>query len=149
MTIVVILLGTMSATSSDKGEPAAELPLAAKQSHQTLAVVQSRSGTVRKLPWKSVLGRQVTVQGIAWGDSKGLGDRVILDGTSTYVDIKPALKNRGQLVEVTGTLAKRRVPGAPIGSQGFSQDTEYYVLEDATAKSIEAVSDPYVVVIEK
>jgi hypothetical protein len=30
----------------------------------------------------------------------------------------------------------------PFGSQGYPQDTDYYTLEDATAKSIESVSAP-------
>jgi len=121
-----------------------EIPLAHGQSHDNLAI-RGRE----KVTWRQAIGEQVVAQGIAWGRvSKGLGDRVILDGATIYV--RPAvLDKQGRLVEVRGKLETMRRPPSPRTSQGYGpMGLEYYVITDAKCTSIDEVALPLVVIQE-
>lgn len=147
----LFLLPSLSLSSVCGGDDdsVVDIALANNQSDDTIAIHRKRNGTVEKRPWKTVVGKRVTVQGIAWNDSKGLGDRVILDGTTLYVDAKTPFKKPGRLVELTGILEKRRMPAAPPGAQGYPVAFDYYVVSNATGKQIEVASEPYAVVTEE
>jgi hypothetical protein len=133
----LLIFGKFAVTGEDE-----EIPLASYQSHDSLAV-QGRS----KISWKEAVGQQVIAQGIAWGKSeKGLGDRVILDGTTIYVAKPAALDKQGRLVEVSGKLEKLRVPPAPSTSGGFGpKGLEYYAISGAKWRYVDAVSSPRLV----
>ena len=120
-----------------------ENPLASHQSHESLAIEGKY-----KIPWKEVVGRQLIAQGIAWGRSeKGLGERVILDGTTIYIAPPAVLDRQDRLVEVSGRLEKLHVPPAPSTSQGFGQKgLAYYAISGAKLRYIDAVSSPHLVV---
>jgi hypothetical protein len=140
----------VAAPSGSDDKPAAEVPLTVRQSHETLAVVREKDGPTKKAPWKSIVGKRATVQGIAWRDSKGrLPHRVILDGTTIYVDAGASFSNPGRLVEVTGIFERRRMPADPPTSQGYSTSFEYYMLVDATIRQIDIAKAPLVVIQEK
>jgi hypothetical protein len=139
----------LAVISGDTEKDGSVLPLTVRQSHETLAIVEAGRGAAKKVAWKSIVGRRATIQGIAWRDSKGLGDRVILDGTTLYVAAREPFKETGRLVKVTGIFAKRTMSAGPPESQGFPEAFEYYILADATIESIESVSSPRVVVTER
>ncbi len=105
---LIVLVAAVVALG-DGGKPPADVPLTHRQAHDALAI-QGKE----KVPWKSVVGKRVTVQGIAWHDSKGLGERVILDGTTMYINSATPFNQPGRLVEITGTLAKGHVPASRV-----------------------------------
>jgi hypothetical protein len=113
------------------------------QSHASLAI----SGK-SKISWKDALGHKIAAQGIAWGHAeKGLGDRVILDGTTIYVVGPTPFEKYGRLVEVSGRLDLKQFPGAPATAQGFGPEgVEYYQISDAKWQFVEEVSHPQLVV---
>ena len=60
MAIPMILL--VAVASGDNRDSVAELPLARQQSHEELAIVRETTGATKKVPWKHVIGRRVTIQ---------------------------------------------------------------------------------------
>src|SRR5689334_11281300 len=121
--LICVAIVSQIASTADREET----PVAHGQSHDNLAI-----GGREKVSWRQAIGQQVVAQGIAWGRvSKGLGDRVILDGATIYV--QPAvLDKQGRLVEVQGKLETMRRPPSPRTSQGYGpKGLEYYVITDA------------------
>jgi len=137
--VVASLILSRFAAPAERDDP----PLARNQSHESVAI-QGRS----KIPWKEAVGQQVIAQGIAWGKSeKGIGERVILDGTTIYVGQPISFDEDGRLVEVSGKLEKRRVPPAPATSGGFGPTgLEFYAISGAKWRHIDVVSSPWLVV---
>jgi hypothetical protein len=106
---------------------------------------------------KDVVGKPVRVEGIAWGQPFGLrgqrgtvsphaGPHVVYEGGSVFVrgvDFTEA-KARGKPVRVTGTLRFEPKSGTRWGDvKGF------YYIEAAGFEAIDAVTDPYLVYLEK
>lgn len=135
--VALLLLSKFAETSEHD-----EVPLAWHQLHESCAL-QGKS----KIPWRQAVGQQVVAQGIAWGKSeKGLGDRVILDGTTIYVAHPVVFDKEGRLVEVSGKLQKLAVPPAPVTSQGFGpKGLEYYAITEAKWHYIDEVTSPRLV----
>jgi hypothetical protein len=150
LTAAVACVLRAAAPSGSDDKSAAEVELTKRQSHDTLAVLTDKGGLTTKVPWKSVVGKRATVQGIAWKESKGrLANRVILDGTTIYVDAGASFSNPGRLVEVTGIFERRRMPADPPTSQGYSTPFEYYILGEATIREIDTTTAPRLVIEEK
>ena len=97
-------------------------------------------------PWADIVGREVVVEGLAWGArEKGLGQRVVLANHAVYLRNIDLLKNKanGRLVRVIGTLQLGRVGKAQSGSAGFAQEFEYYYINVDKLELVEQVSSPW------
>jgi hypothetical protein len=98
-------------------------------------------------PWREVVGKQVTVDGLAWGaHEKGLGPRVILDRSAVYVENVDYLKAKvnGKLVRITGTLRFRQIDPAPQAAQSFGpKSVTYYAIEVESMFLIDQVETPW------
>jgi hypothetical protein len=110
------------------------------QSHESVAILGKAKTT-----WRKVVGRKVTVEGIAWADGKGLGARVILDETTVYMQIQEKGPKEGKLVSVTGILKLEKVQASKRTSQGFGDEFVYYTLANPGWKYIDEVTSPWVV----
>ena len=111
------------------------------QSHDSVAILGKAKTT-----WRKVVGRKVTVEGIAWADGKGLGARVILDETTVYMQLQEKGPKQGKLVSVTGILKLEKVEASTKTSQGFGDEFVYCTLTDPGWKYIDDVTSPWVVV---
>jgi hypothetical protein len=133
-------MGIVNSGRSSEQPADARCDFVANQSDDHLVVL----GTT-KIKWKTAVGVQVIAEGIAWSDSKGFGDRVILDGTSIFVEATEefGVKNRGRLVEVRGVLTKKLQKAGPKTSQGFGSDVCRYTLQNASWKIIERAGSPF------
>jgi hypothetical protein len=97
-------------------------------------------------PWNDVVGRMVVVEGLAWGSrEKGLGQRVILDGSIVYVSNLDFAKQdlEGRLVRVRGTLQKKLMRAAPKGTQGYGEDFEYFTIAADQSERIDKATAPW------
>jgi len=94
--------------------------------------------------WKDAVGRRVVAEGLAWGShEKGLGERVLLDGSHIYVSgvnlpNEPGWPN-GKLVRVVGTLRVRDMPKAGPGVQGYCESFCYFYLDDVKFRELRIV----------
>jgi hypothetical protein len=105
---------------------------------------------------KSAVGKGVVVEGIAWGqpfglkgqegtDSPWVGAQIIHQGGSIFVrgiDFTET-KARGKPVRVTGTLQLE--PELLTRSSPTAGRKSYYYIEATTFESLDAVTDPYLV----
>lgn len=113
------------------------------RAQETLQIVDGKK--ISK-SWKDVVGRVVMIEGLAWGvHEKGLGQRVILDGSSVYVSHVDFGKQdvEGRLVRVRGTLRKKLMRAAPKGTQGYGDDFEYFSIEAQELVKIDRVTWPW------
>lgn len=97
-------------------------------------------------PWADIVGREVVVEGLAWGATEaGLGNRVVLAHDTVYLRSIDLLNSRanGRLVRVTGTLRIGRVAQARPGAAGFSQAFEYFYIDVDKCEIVEQVSSPW------
>ncbi len=97
-------------------------------------------------PWADVVGRQVVVEGLAWGAfEKGLGQRVVLAQHSVYVRNIDFIKHKanGRLVRITGTLRIGRVGQSLTDAGGFSKEVEYFYLDVKQWKILDQVTSPW------
>ena len=109
---------------------------------------------------KSAVGSRVVVEGIAWGqplglkgqegtDSPWVGAHVIHQGGSIFVkgiDFTKT-KARGKPVRVTGTLQLE--PELLTRSSPTAGRKSYYYIEATTFESLDAVIDPYLVLVKE
>jgi len=137
--VLCVLNAGESATTGGARDDA--LALKRTQSHDSVAIL----GTA-KTTWRKVVGHKVTVEGIAWEDSKGLGARVIFDGTTVYMQIQDNGPKKGKLISVTGMLNLEKSKASARTSQGFGDEFVYYTLASADWKYADQVTQPYVVV---
>ncbi len=118
-----------------------EFPIIHGQNDDSLVVTKGSS----KVKWSDAVGQSVVAEGIAWTTSKGFGDRVILDGTTVYVQLKKGFgKNFGKLVRVEGVLEKVYHEAGPPLSQTHS-DVYYYTIAGAKWTEIDRVRSPYLI----
>lgn len=116
---------------------------AAPDSQQVFQIIDGKK--VFK-PWDEVVGRVVTVEGLAWGvHEKGLGERVILDGTTVYVSGFNFNNHdaKGRPVRVQGTLRKKLMRAAPRSAQGYGSDFEYFEIDVEKWSIIDRVKTPW------
>jgi hypothetical protein len=109
---------------------------------------------------KDAVGKRVIVEGIAWGQPFGLkgqegtvspwaGPQVIHQGGSIFVkgiDFTET-KARGKPVRVTGTLQLQ--PKLHTRSPPTSGLKSYYYIEASAFESLDAVTDPYLVLAKE
>jgi hypothetical protein len=140
LAIGILAIGTATSARTAERPADAHCDFVANQSDDQLVVL----GTT-KIKWKAAVASQVIAEGIAWSDSKGFGDRVILDGTSIFLEAPEefGVKNHGRLVEVRGVLTRKVHKAGPKTSQGFGSDVCRYTLENARWKFIEKAASPY------
>lgn len=108
----------------------------------------------------SAVGQRVVVEGIAWGQqptdlkeeaaavSPWVGAQVIHQGGSVFVrgiDTKKA--TRGKPIRVMGTL--RLQPELVTRSPPTAGLKAYYYIEATTVEPLDAVTDPYLVLVKK
>ena len=93
--------------------------------------------------FKPLLGKRVSVEGLAWGaGAKGLGERIVLpSGISIYFTGSrySKLHRNGKLVRVVGRLSVERMAPAPPGAQGYPEPFDYYALEVESVDVIDEV----------
>jgi hypothetical protein len=103
---------------------------------------------------KPLVGSQVIVEGLAWGEfDKGLGERITLPyGEHIYlVDLDFKKKDlNGRLVRVSGklTIQKMKGVGTPeenggLPIQGYTADFDYYQIDVSDCVVIEKVTLGY------
>lgn len=97
-------------------------------------------------PWAELVGREVVVEGLAWGATeKGMGQRVVLDEAVVYARNIDYLKHKahGRLVRVSGTLRRGQVTKASPGAGGFGAEFDYFYIDVTRWEIIEEVSKPW------
>lgn len=107
------------------------------------SMIMDGPGQKREISWDQMTDALVEVEGLAWGASdKGLGahlklaqnDEVYLENIDlTNTDLN------GRLLNVVGTLRKKRMEKAPPGAQGYGHSFDYYTIEVIAARKIEKV----------
>ena len=123
-----------------------ELPI--KNAQTNLEVYGPWKGNARNIrPWSDVIGELVVAEGLAWGEKeKGLGQRVILDGSHVFIHkIEFGDKNaNGKLVRVTGRLRAIDVPRFRGGfAQSDGGNYRYFCIDADKVELIDRVEFPY------
>ena len=113
-------------------------------------------GIKRTVSWDDLVGKIVTVDGLAWGAyEKGLGQHLVLPHGRVYIRDVDYLKHdlNGRLLRVSGYLRKSRVEKAPSKAQGYSESFDYFTIETFAAEGIDQIqhdqllSSPFVWIV--
>ncbi len=112
------------------------------------AISNAQVALEQKMPTRLIdsldnaVGREVIVEGLAWGYmNKGLSNWVMTgQGQRLYISGIDFEQLNGRLVRLTGTLRKKRMEAAPPGAQGYGRAFEYFTIEVTSAEVIDQVS---------
>ena len=104
-----------------------ELKLVAFQDDGCLGIDSKGS----KVPWKSMVGKHVQVEGLIYYQDKNFLNRIILDNTSLYVLWNDEVRRpeSGTSARVEGKFRSIQVGGAPQTSGGGGSAARAYAIE--------------------
>ncbi len=100
------------------------------------------SGGKQTVSWNDMVGKIVTVDGLAWGAlAKGLGQHLVLPASRVYVhDVDYHQHDlNGRLLRVSGFLRKARERAVPAHIQGYGTSFDYYFIESIAVEKIDKI----------